>query len=365
MATHDAMSLRGHPILLPPNRVWRTYPGGATLDRLAGVSEPRDSHFAEDWIASVTVARNPGREHLREGVSTVLAGGAMFDLKRAIEADPDYFLGPAHLARHGPRPMLLVKYLDSAIRLHFQAHPTREFARLHLGSPSGKTEAYHILGVREGVRDPYVYMGFQHPPTRGQLRRMIEEQDVAAMERCFEKVPVAPGDTLLIPGGFPHALGGGVFMIEIQEPTDFVIRYEYERGGYVVPEQARFMGRDLDFALEVIDSAEHPVAEIDARWRCRPRRRRDLAPASWQEELIGPEQTPCFRVRRLVLNDEVVEQEPEFQIAIVAKGACTVSASAGACALRTHGKFLMPAGLGPVRISPEPGTEIIQCLPPL
>ena len=56
---------------LPQNRVWRSYLGGRILDELAGKSEPCDSHFPEDWIASVTAASNPDSQNELEGISTV------------------------------------------------------------------------------------------------------------------------------------------------------------------------------------------------------------------------------------------------------------------------------------------------------
>lgn len=352
-------------ILLPPNRVWRTYPGGATLDRLAGAAEPRDSSMAEDWIGSVTSSTIPGREHLREGVSQVIVGGERRDLRELIDADPAYFLGAEHVARYGAAPMLLVKFLDSAVRLHFQVHPSREFARRVLNSPLGKTEAYHVLGVRAGVTQPYAYLGFQHPPTPEQLRVWIETQDVAALEHCFEKIPVQPGDTLLIPGGFPHALGEGVFMIEIQEPTDFAVRYEFERAGYVLPEAARFMGRGIDFGLSMIDFTAYPRDLIDRNHRCRPTRLRSLGAQSWQDELIGPANTPCFRVRKTHLRDAVTKAEDGFYIGIVTEGACAATVGGETFQLKRYDKFLCPAGLGGVHFEPHGTAAILECLPPL
>lgn len=356
---------RNKLILLPPNRVWRTYPGGATLDRIAGAPEPRDSNMAEDWIGSVTASTIPGREHLREGVSQVLVGGERRDLRELIESDPEYFLGRAHVARYGHAPMLLVKFLDSAVRLHFQVHPSREFARRVLNSPLGKTEAYHVLGVRPGVTQAYAYLGFQHPPTREELKRWIETQDVAALERCFDKIPVQPGDTLLIPGGFPHALGEGVFMIEIQEPTDFAVRYEFERAGYVLPEAARFMGRDVDFGLSMIDFTAYPREVIDRDHRLQPRRLREFDGGSWQDELIGPENTPCFRVRKTHLRGAVTKSEESFYIGIVTEGACTATVGDETFQLNCYDKFFCPAGLGGVHFEPHSHAAIVECLPPL
>ncbi len=353
-------------LLLPQNRVWRTYTGGRTLEQLAGNAAPADSHLAEDWIGSVTESRIPGRDLPGEGLSTALIGGQPHRLRDLIEADPAYYLGDAHVAAFGSHPMLLVKFLDSAIRLHFQCHPSRDFARRVLGSASGKTEAYHILGVREGVTEPYFYMGFQHPPSRDELRRMILEQDVAAMERCFEKMPARPGDTFLIPGGFPHALGEGVFMVEIQEPTDFAVRYEFDRGGYVLPEAARFMGRDVDFALDMIDARQRPLAEIERDYRCLPRREADLGHGSYTDLLIGSDKTPCFRVKKTTLCGPVTRPAPgNFHIGIVTSGACTVAVGGETLHLRRFEKYFLPAALGPVHFAPVDGpVEILECHPP-
>lgn len=88
--------------------------------------------------------------------------------------------------------MVLIKFLDSSIRLHFQAHPTREFAQKHLDSNSGKAEAYYILQVREEIDDPYIYLGFQTPPTKETLKEIIVEQDINRLKTCFEKIKVSP-----------------------------------------------------------------------------------------------------------------------------------------------------------------------------
>ncbi|MDI1319737.1 MAG: class I mannose-6-phosphate isomerase, partial [bacterium] len=234
---------------LPPNRVWRTYSGGLMLDRMAGLAAPADSTFPEDWLGSTTRAINPNREHLTEGLSRVVFSGGEAVLADLVAADAEYFLGAAHVARFGTNPMVLVKYLDAAVRLPLQVHPTVEFSRRHLNAESGKTETYYILSTRPEVTEPFIYLGFQHPPTRAELRRQIVEQDIAAMEKCFEKIPVQPGDVYVVPGGLPHAIGGGVLMVEVMEPTDFVARVEFTVAGRVIPEPARFMGRDVEFAL--------------------------------------------------------------------------------------------------------------------
>lgn len=358
------MTHRGQLVLLPPNRVWRTYTGGRLLDTLAGSDSPADGHFPEDWIASTTQAVNAGRESIREGLSSILVGGEVHDFATLLASDPDYFLGAAHAARFGASPQVLVKFLDPAIRLHFQAHPTADFARRFLNSPSGKTEAYHVLATRPEVAAPYIYLGFQRPPSRAELRRMIERQDLAAIEACFDRIPVQPGDTYLVPGGVPHALGEGVFLVEVQEPSDLVVRFEFERGGYVLPESARFMGRGLDFCLDIFDCSPWSAGRIFTEAKCPPRRRRALGPDSWQDNLIGPERTPCFSVRKSHLRGPATKTESSCFIGIVTAGTCTVRVGAAVHRLKTYDKFFAPAGLGPLHFEPAPAAEILECFPP-
>jgi mannose-6-phosphate isomerase len=388
-------------ILLPPNRVWRTYPGGRTLDELAGAPAPSDTHMAEDWIASTTRAVNPPEARLSAlnsqlsttpGISQVRVGHdpTPRDFAALLASDPEYFLGAAHVKKYGAQPQLLVKFLDSGTRLHFQVHPTREFAQRVLSAPSGKTEAYYVLGVREdagraGARrraagdgmptsgsptfgtEPtgYIYVGFQRPPTPAELRDYILTQNIAAIEACFDKIAVQPGDTFIIPGGTPHALGAGVFMVEIQEPSDLVIRFEFERAGYVLPEGARFMNRDVDFALTVFNFSSLSPLALEQRIRCRPRRLQTWGVNSYQEELIGLPQTDCFRVARTHLEMPVVKDENGGVIAIVTRGIVTAQAGGESHRLDIYEKFFVPAGLGPVKLTPTGGSaEILECFPP-
>lgn len=358
------MSYQHHVVLLPPNRVWRTYRGGRTLDALAGAPTPADSSFPEDWVASTTRAVNIGRESIPEGVSQVQINGQHYDLARLVAQDPVYFLGAAHLARWGPDLRLLVKLLDSSIRLHFQVHPTAAFACQFLASASGKTEAYHVLATRPEVAEPCIYLGFQRPPDRDTLRRLIESQDIAGIEACFDRVPVQPGDTYLVPGGVPHALGEGVFLVEIQEPSDLVVRFEFERGGYLLPESARFMNRGLEFCLDIFDLTTRPLPEVMQRQRCRPRLEQTLGPASREERLIGPAETPCFGVTKLFLQDAVVREVTTASILIVTEGEVTLRTAGGSHRLRRYDKVLLPAGLGRLELTPEPRAELLACHPP-
>jgi len=346
------------------NRVWRTYPGGKILDQLEGKQQPEDSHFPEDWIGSTTRAVNPGREDIAEGLSNAIVGEQTIAFDELLKLDPEYFLGEKHVEKFGLNPMLLVKFLDSAVRLQFQAHPTAEFAREKLDSNHGKAEGYYILETREGIDEPYVYVGFQHPPTRDEFKAMIESQDIDAMERCFEKVPVKPGDCLFIPGGAPHAIGEGILMVEIMEPSDWAVRFEFTKAGYTMPEEARFMRRGLDFCLDVFDYSQLSVEEAIAKFQQLPKPIRHYSDDSFQESLIDSTATDKFRVKRSTIKGEVSKVEDDFYIGLITKGSCTIQVGDEISHLKQFDRFFCPAGIESLDIVSPEGVEILECFPP-
>ncbi len=127
------------------------------LDLMEGREHPVDAHFPEDWIGSTTRAANKGREHLaEEGLSKVTVADETLTLKALCEKQPNALLGAGHVEKYCANTQFLLKFLDSAIRLHIQCHPTIPFAQKHLNRNSGKTEAYIILSIRNDVKDCYV-----------------------------------------------------------------------------------------------------------------------------------------------------------------------------------------------------------------
>ena len=359
------MQYKNRIIELPQNRVWRSYQGGRILDELVGKAEPCDSHFPEDWIGSVTAASNPDSQNELEGISKIQIDDQALLLPELIAKDPDYFLGADHVARFGQQPMLLIKFLDAAVRLQLQAHPTADFAKQYLESNSGKAEAYYILGVRDDVEQAYVYLGFQRPPSREEFRQWIEEQNLTAILGCFDKITVKPGDILFIPGGVPHAIGEGIFMVEIMEPSDLVVRFEFERAGYTLPESARFMNRGLDFCMDIFDFEPMPEPIVRRDFMFEPKLETTYDGAGHRYSLIGPETTPCFRVKKSTIHGKVEREETAFFIGVVTSGDCVVKTSEQEIKLDTMSKFFCPAGLGSYTIEAEQEVQILECFPPI
>lgn len=335
---------------LLPNRVWRTYLGGRTLDEWAGVSAPKDSHFPEDWIGSVVPARNIGREAMvEEGLSRVIHDGEPVLLKDLIDRYPRAFLG-GHAKPGGAEIGFLAKLLDSSIRLHIQAHPTRAFAKARLDSDFGKAEGYVILATRPEVADPYVLIGFQRPPDRETYRKAVLDQDIEAILEPFDRISVGPGDVFFVPGGVPHAIGPGVMMLEVMEPSDLAVRLEFERGGYVLPESARFMGQDVDLAMDIIDFSSWPIERVRAECFAQPIEREPLGQASRSWSMIDERLTDRFSVDRWKIEGEVDYTPQGFEVFLVASGTGRLSGEGVSikAGRGTYGLFIAEAG--PIRI---------------
>jgi len=342
------------PILqFPPNRVRRNYRGGKLLDQLQGNPNPCDGETPEDWIASTTPAINPG---LPPMVGEGLAECLLPDNRRALLRDVlqthgDFYLGKEHLEIHGTELGFLAKLLDCSMRLHIQAHPTAAFARQHLGSKWGKFETYLIIGSREGVQ-PSILLGFQRPPTPAEWRRIILEQDLEAMAACFDPVPVKPGEVWMVPGGLPHALGEGLLLLEVMEPSDLVVRCEHTREGIEVPPAARYMGRDPDLALQIFDFTPLPLSEVQRRYRVVPQI--EKATSAWSGELlIGPTQTSAFEIRRFTIHNRATVSLPACaSVCLVIDGTGFVRCGTEKIPLRRGSTFLAAALAGELDFEP-------------
>jgi mannose-6-phosphate isomerase len=176
-----------------------------------------------------------------------LADGRL--LRDAVAADPGRWLGRAHVERFGVTTGVLFKLLDPAERLPVHAHPDRAFARAHLASEFGKTEAWIVLDTREDEAE--VWCGLREPVERETYRRWIEEQDTDALLGSLNRIPVRAGDVVFVPGGVPHAIGAGALIAELQEPTDFSILCEWK--GFPVGPGDAHLGLGWERALDALD----------------------------------------------------------------------------------------------------------------
>ena len=345
----DIRQLVTRPIFFEKNRVYRIYLGGkGYADLCSDGSE--DGYFPEEWIASKVKAINPRYFGKRDGVSVVKGTDIFFD--DLLNDYPDELLG-------GKKYDCLVKYLDSAIRLPMQVHPTKDFSRKNFGSEYGKTEAWLVVATRPGAK---IYFGFNRPMTKQELWELEErsQDEPNIMESILNGVDAKVGDMYLIKGGLIHAIGQGCTIIEVQEPTDFTIQPENWCGEYHISEEEKYIGLDKSTALDCfdyslwgqksLDSAKiQPTVVVENQgYKC--------------EKLIDYDDTPCFAQYRHVLTGGSMTMHNAPSVWIVLDGKCTIEGEGYKQDVVKGEYFFLPyCAVDKYTVSGE--ATLIECLP--
>ncbi len=220
--------------------------GGRHLESI-GITLPDDERIGEALLTA-----NEAR---------ITAGAfAGMTLGEVVAVDPDAALGSRGLAAVSGRAVfpLLAKLIDASENLSIQVHPDDALAvpldRL------GKTEAWHVLGADPGAN---LYLGVQ--PGTG-LERFSDaasrlDGSSAALMRT---VPAQIATTVLIPAGTIHALGAGVLVYEIQQPSDVTFRLD-DWGRVDAEGNPRAMHLDQGFAASRLGILPELIAPVRLR----------------------------------------------------------------------------------------------------
>ncbi|GAA4193273.1 class I mannose-6-phosphate isomerase [Microbacterium oryzae] len=313
----------------PPERFYR---GGERIAAFRG-EDAAPEREPEDWVGSVTTIF--GESEL--GLSRLPHGPLVRD---AIAADPEFWLGAEHVRRWGDDARLLVKLLDAGQRLPVHAHPHDSFAAQHLGHAHGKAEAWYIL------QGGSVHVGLRRDVSASELAALVETQDVDALLGLLHEVQVEPGDVVWVPPGELHAIGAGVFLLELQQPEDLSILLEWQ-GFQLDGAKDGHLGLGFDVALEAVNRRARSQEELASLVQTAPERG-SVFPAAADE---------YFRLERVpVAGPSVVDAG--YAILVVARGSVTLDGDAVAAG-STH---LVPANHGPIAVDGK--GEVLVARPP-
>lgn len=186
-------------------RVW----GGRKLEQQLGRVLPADKIIGESW----EIVDRP------EAQSETTDGRQLRDL---IAADPEAMMGRGWPAER-PFP-ILVKWLDCQEKLSLQVHPPADRAAKLGGEP--KTENWYIAEATAGAT---LMAGLKKGVCKADFEQALQE---SALEPLVHTFPVQRGDSIFIPSGRLHAIGGGNLILEIQQNSDTTYRvYDWGRVG--------------------------------------------------------------------------------------------------------------------------------------
>jgi mannose-6-phosphate isomerase len=319
------------PVVLPVNQIDHFYLGG---DRIGALRHgPGGPRRPEEWLGSAVSRFGTATQGL-----TVLPDGTF--LRDAIAADPERWVGPEHAARWGATPGVLVKLLDAGERLPVHVHPTRSFARDHLDCPYGKTEAWVVIDTPPGGAP--VYLGTSRDVEHAEWQDLVARQDKAAMLALLHEVVVTPGDAVLVPSGTAHAIGDGVFVVELQEPTDFSVLLEWDGFALDGPAEGH-LGLGFDVALECLRRDAFGPDDLDRLTR-RGASHDDQAVASALPEAADP----YFRAIRVRTAGQ--ETLPAgFAVVVALDGEGTLVTDGARTPLPRGTAVVVPHAAGPLR----------------
>jgi mannose-6-phosphate isomerase len=328
------------PVRLAANQPRQFYRGGAAIAELRGLAATAD-FGPEDWVGSTTTqfGKQAGLSPLPDGTL----------LRDAVAADPTAWLGAAHVAKYGADTALLVKLLDAGQRLPVHYHPSDAFAADHLDCRHGKTEAWIVVGATGP--NPTVHIGFKADADPAVVDNWVTTQDRKAMLDALNTVPVKAGDTVYIPAGLPHAIGEGVFIVELQQPTDFSITIEWQ--GFLDGPDSWHLGLGQAVALEALDRSGWS-SRLDTIIKHTAESREpvvDLLPNS-----------DFFRAQRLHA-DSAIELDPSFAVLVALAGEGRLHVEGGdPITVRRGDTFVLPHAAGSSKL--EGGVVAVRCLPP-
>jgi mannose-6-phosphate isomerase len=315
------------PVVMPPNRLAHFYLGGEAITRLRGVPAPAE-RSPEEWLAS-TVTRFGEQS---TGLSTLPDGGLLLD---AVREDPEGWTGGAMPA--GPGDVgVLVKLLDAGQRLPVHVHPDRPFAARHLHSCYGKTEAWVVLEAVEGAQ---VHVGWREDVDPEELARAVLARDPAWMLERMNAVDVVAGDVVLVPGGTAHAIGAGIFVVEVQEPSDYSVLLEFE--GFASLDDA-FVGLDVTGGVASTTTAATGPEELRSLCRHVELDSRDASP----QRLLPERADEFFRADLLAPAGTPVAVEAGFGVLVVLAGTGTLRCGDGEVAVAGGDVVAVPHGAG-------------------
>jgi mannose-6-phosphate isomerase len=180
------------------------------LESLYGKRLPPGALVGESWEI---VDRPEAQSVVHEGPLRGLTVHALWEKHRAgIFGDlPDT-----------PRFPILCKLLDAQENLSLQVHPPPDLAAELGGEP--KSEFWYVA---DAAPKSELFAGLKKGTTRAAFEKAVKDGSV---QKHVHSIGLSAGDSIFLPSGRLHALGGGNLIVEIQQNSDTTYRvWDWDR----------------------------------------------------------------------------------------------------------------------------------------
>lgn len=298
------------PLKFSPTYVHPIWAGDA-IAKARGLPTDTEHNYGEAFDVSahpdvcVTIANGP------------LAGMHLDD---AISAHHDDIIGtlPDH-------DVIQITFMDARETLSIQVHPNEEQAQ-RLDGDHEKTESWYILHAEPGA----TLIGGSTTTDLDALRAAAADDSIG--ERFGKRIAVSEGDFVFVPAGTMHALGAGIFAVEVGS---------FGNRTYRMCDWGRGRELHVDKAFEVVNT------ESTATVRHFGSHGHDEAGDAALPRIREGVRCGLF-VSNVIDIDKDYETEPDgvYHIITCVQGSCTVESPEGAVGLACTESALVPASAG-------------------
>lgn len=229
-------------------------------------------------------------------------------------------LGAPVIEKFGGQVPLLIKFIDASDKLSVQLHPDDHLAKTIGGT--GKTEMWYVLKAKEGA---HIIAGFKEDIDEERLSNILKSN---TLEEHLNYIPVKEGDAFYISAGLIHAIGEGVLIAEIQQPSDITYRiHDYNRK----QEDGSYRQLHLEEAREAIKFKNIETVKL-----------------SYEHSKVGSQvlkHSPYFKTDIIFLNttEHVIERTDSLTILMVVKGTGVLLCDSKNYELQLGDTYIIPA----------------------
>ena len=249
-------------------------------------------------------------------------------------------VGEKNYEKYGLGFPLLIKFIDAQTNLSVQVHPDDTLAQERYGQ-NGKTEMWHVIEADEGAG---LYVGFNQKVTEQQYVEAVED---GTLESLLKFYPVKAGDTFMIPAGTVHAIGKGVLLAEIQQPSDITFRiFDWNR----VDENGNSRELHTEEALDAIHFEEN-VGDFKVKY------------TPVKNKTVTLVQSPFFNTNLLEMDMQVEKSFvnlDSFVIYMCLDGQVLLAYGDGRERLETGEVVLIPAEMEEIQLLPARKSKVLE-----
>lgn len=287
----------------------------------------------EAWIVSAL-----------EGKSNTIINGHLQgnELNELIEVYMEDLIGEKNFIDFGEQLPVLIKMLDTSSPLSIQVHPDDVLAQRLRNYPWGKNEMWYILQTEPSA---FLLNGFSKIISESEILDLI---DTSQIPEVLHKIYPKPGEVYFVKARKIHAIGSGVTLLEIQQPSDITFRiYDWGR----TDEHGNPRDVHIEEALQTLNFEDTDKGLLSL--------------TKESDEIIKIIHNQFFNVNKILLPASKAMGRnylglDSFVVWVVVKGMITFQYQDMIDHLHTGEALLIPASLDEISFYSKQGSEILE-----